>query len=67
MHDQVGAERLLERGREGLDQLVRQLADEADRVGEQVLAAGDLERARGRVERVEEALAHAHLGAGERC
>ena len=56
VHDQVGAERLLERRREGLHQLVRQLADEADGVGEQVLAARDLERARGRVERVEEAL-----------
>jgi ribose 1,5-bisphosphokinase PhnN len=61
--DQVGAERLLERGRERLDQLVRQLADEADGVGEQVAAPGDLERARCGVERVEEALAHAHVGA----
>ena len=59
MQDQVGVERLLERGREGLDQLVRQLADEADRVGEQVAAPRDLERAGGRVERVEEPVAHA--------
>ena len=66
VQDQVGLERLLERGGERLHELVRQLADEADRVGQQVAAAGDLERARGRVERVEEPLAHAHLGAGQR-
>ena len=66
VHDQVGAERLLERRGERLHQLVRQLADEADGVGEQVAAPGDLERARGRVEGVEQALAHAHVRAGER-
>ena len=33
---QVAGQRLLERGRERLDQLVRQLADEPDRVGHQV-------------------------------
>ena len=66
VHDQVGAERLLERRRERLDELVRQLADEPDGVGQQVGAPADLERARGRVERVEEALAHAHVGARER-
>ena len=66
MQDQVGVQRLLERGRERLHQLVRQLADEADRVGEQVAAPGDLEGAGGRVERVEEAVAHAGVGAGER-
>ena len=57
MQDQVGVERLLERRGERVDQLVRQLADEADGVGEQVRAAADLERARRRVERVEEPLA----------
>ena len=66
MHDQVGPQRLLERGREGLHELVGQLADEADGVGEQVGAPRDLERARGGVERVEEPVAHAHLGAGQR-
>ena len=66
VHDQVRAHRLLERGREGLHELVRELADEADRVREQVLPAGDLERSGGRVERVEQALAHAHLGARDR-
>ena len=64
--DQVGLQRLLERGGERLDQLVGQLADEPDGVGEQVRAPADLERAGGRVERVEEAVAHPHLGAGER-
>ena len=37
--DQVAGQRLLERRREGLDQLVRQLADEPDGVGHQVCAA----------------------------
>ena len=39
MQDQVGDERLLERRREPLDELVRQPADEADRVGDEVAAA----------------------------
>ncbi len=66
VQDQVGAEGLLQRRRERLDELVRQLADEADRVRHEVLPARDLERARGRVERVEEALPHAHLRACHR-
>ena len=41
VHDQVGLERLLERRGERVDQLVRQLADEADGVGEQVVATAD--------------------------
>ncbi len=43
-----------------------QLADEADGVGEEIVAALMLVAASGRVERVEQAGAHAHLGAGER-
>ena len=39
VEDEVGAERLLERRRERLDELVRQLADEADGVRQEVLAA----------------------------
>ena len=39
VQDQVGLQRLLERGAERLDELVRQLADEADGVGEQVRCA----------------------------
>ena len=52
---QVGDERLLERRREPLDELVRQAADEADGVGDEVAAAVVLEAARRRVERLEEA------------
>ncbi len=66
MHDQVCAERFLQGGREGVHESVRQLADEADGVGQQVAAPTDLERAGGGVERVEQPVAHAHLGAGER-
>ena len=66
MEDQVGPPRLLQRRAEGVDELVGQLADEADGVGEQVGAAAEAQRARRRVERVEEAVAHADLGAGER-
>ena len=64
-HD-VGDERLLERRREALDELVRQPADEADRVGDEVAAAVVLEAARRRVERLEEPVLDRHLGAGER-
>ena len=44
VQDEVGDERLLERRREALDELVRQPADEADGVGDQVAAAVVLER-----------------------
>ena len=54
MQDQVGDERLLERRGEALDELVRQPADEADRVGDEVAPPVVLEPARGRVERLEE-------------
>ena len=54
MQDEVGDERLLERRREALDELVRQAADEADGVGDEVAAALVLEAARRRVERLEE-------------
>ena len=67
-HDeqQVGGARLLERRGEGVDQKVRQLADEADRVGDQVVAVAMAKRAGGRIERLEEAVAHRHAGVGER-
>ena len=45
---------------------MRQLADEAHRVGDQVVAVAVAERARGRVERLEEAVAHRDVGVGER-
>lgn len=55
----------LERRLERLDQLVGQLLDEADRVGQQIVAAGELEGPRGRVERLEEAVGDADLGPGQ--
>ena len=58
VQDEIGDERLLERGREPLDQLVRQAADEADRVGQQVAPPVELERARRRVERLEQPVVH---------
>ena len=66
VQDQVGEPRLLERRAERVDELMRQLADEADGVGEQVRAAVEAHRARRRVERVEEPVLHADVGAGER-
>ena len=56
MQDEVRDERLLERRREALDELRRQPADEADGVGDEVALAVVLEAARGRVERLEEAV-----------
>ena len=66
VEDEVGDERLLERRREALDELVRQPADEADGVGDEVAAALVLEAARRRVERLEEAVLDRDVGAGER-
>ena len=66
MRQQLRAARLLERGGERVDELVGKLADEADRVGQQVRPPAQAQRARGRVERVEKAVAHADLGAGQR-
>ena len=54
VQDHVGDERLFERGRESLDELVRQAPDEPDGVGHEIAAAVELEAASGRVERVEE-------------
>src|SRR3954470_24891036 len=64
--DEVGEARLLERRAARVDELVGQLADEADGVGDEVRPPVEAHRARVRVERVEEAVADAHLGAGER-
>ena len=60
---EVGQRGLLERRRERVHELVRQLADEADGVGHQERAALQLQRAGRRVERVEEPVADADLGA----
>ena len=66
MDDQVGEHGLLQRRLERLDELVRELADEADRVGDQVSAAAVAVGARGRVEGVEEPLPHPSPGSRER-
>ena len=66
MQDEIGDERLLERRREPLDELVRQPADEPDRVGQEVLPALVVERARGGVERLEEPVVDRGLSARER-
>ena len=60
------SQRLLERRREALDELVRQAPDEADGVGDEVAAAVVLEAARRRVERVEELVLDRDVRAGER-
>ncbi len=65
MDDQVGQHGLLQGRLEGLDQLVGQLLDEADGVGQQVVAAAELEAAGGRVEGVEEPVPHPDLGPGQ--
>ncbi len=66
MDDQVGEQGLLERGGEALDQLVGQAPDEADRVGHEVAAAVLLERAGGRVKRLEQPVVHGHVRVRER-
>ncbi len=66
MDDQVRQPRLLQRRLESLDELVRELVDEADRVGDEVGAAVVLVAARGRVERVEEPRPDPHPRAGHR-
>ena len=66
VEDQLGVARLLERRLEGLHQLVRQPADEADRVGYQEAHAVVLERPRGRVERLEERIVDGDAGVGQR-
>ena len=59
---------LLERALEGLDELVRQLVDEADRVDEQhrQRRSGRREAADGRIEGREELVLDQHAGAGQR-
>ena len=59
VEDQIGEPRLLERRPERIDELVGQLADEADGVGQQVVAPAGAQHPGGRVERVEQPVAHA--------
>ena len=55
LEQQIGAHHLLERGAEGVDEVVGQLVDEADRIGHDDGAArGQRHLAAGRVERGEE-------------
>ena len=66
VQDEVGDERLLERRREPLDELVWEAPDEADGVGDEVAAAVVLEAARRRVERLEEAVVDRRVGTRQR-
>ena len=68
LDEDVGAVDLLERRPERVDELVRQLVDEPDRVGDdRRLAVAELDLAAGRVERREElVLGVGDLGADER-
>ena len=66
VHDEVGDERLLQRRGEAFDELMRQAADEADRVGDEVAPSVVLETARGRVERLEEAILDGDVRVGQR-
>jgi len=56
MQDDVGLGHLLQRCPKGSDQFGRQIADEADRVGEEdhLAAGGQLHATQGRVKRREE-------------
>ena len=64
--EQVGFGRHLERRLERLDELVGQLADEPDGVGEQHrLATGEVEAPGRGVERCEQPVLHQHTGIGE--
>src|SRR4051812_4635895 len=63
---EIGDEGLLQRRGEALHELVRQTADEADGVGDEVAAALLLEAASDRVERLEQAVADGDPGVGQR-
>ena len=66
MDDQVGQNHLLEGGPERLDQIVWELADEPDRVGDRGSApAGELDPPRRGVERREELVGHDHPRPGQ--
>ncbi len=66
VEDQVGVADLLHGGAERLDEVVRQVPDETDGVGEGVdPAAGRLRPAHGRVQGGEQGVLHQDTGAGE--
>ena len=67
MQQKVGVFEFLERCLEGLDQLVRQLADKADRVGDHdIQRVGHREKARRRIQRVKQAVIRGNARAGQR-
>jgi hypothetical protein len=66
VQDEIRHERLLECGGEALDQLMRQAADEADGVGDEIAAPFLLEAARDRVERLEQPVANRDARVRER-
>ena len=66
VQDQVAAGDLLQRRAERLDQLVGQVPDEADGVGERVLApVGGLGPAHRRIQGGEQRVLDQHVGAGQ--
>ena len=65
VHENICLNYFFEGGFEGLDELMRQLADEADGVTEQrVLVGGQAQAAGGGVKRGKEFVLGQHLGAG---
>jgi len=66
MNEEIGHDDLLKRGLEGLDEIVGQAADEADRVGhEQLLVVAEQELAGGGIERGEKLVLDEDGRAGE--
>src|ERR1019366_6563002 len=67
VNQEVGQLNRLQRGHESLDEVVRQVRDESDRVGEEHrLTTGELALARARVEGDEEAVLDLHPRVGDR-
>ena len=67
VQQKVGVFEFLERCLEGLDQLVRQLADKADRVGNHdIQRVGHGEKACRRIQRIEQAVIRGNVRAGQR-
>ena len=65
MQQQVGFARFAQGRTECGDQFVRQVADEADGVGQHHAAAGQLDAAHGRVQRGEQLVGGVGIGAGQ--
>jgi hypothetical protein len=67
MQDQIGLQHLLQRGAEGGDQLMGQIADETHRVGQDDLRPpGSRDRPHRRVQRGEQHVLGQNLGPGQR-